>query len=215
MPDGGAMYLTERDEPRGGGLPPLASPAPATANVGTPPSGLLYPLDEFYRRAGLVVPVATLVDGAEMPEPYRTLLVHDRDMTPTLEAYHGDRIHLRTIGRRLDGDALSRLVVLTTNEALKPVEFGAIVIHLEQFPAAAREVLLGCRVPLGTVLAEFGIEHYSRPSAFLSVHADPLINGSLDTTGTDVRYGRRNVLRTLAGQSLADVIEILPPATAE
>jgi chorismate-pyruvate lyase len=174
---------------------------------------MLYPLDEFYQRAGLVVPAASLVDGAEMPEPYRSLLVHDRDMTPTLEAFHGERIHLRTIGRRLDGDALSRLVVLTTNGALKPVEFGAIVIHLDQFPAAAREVLLGCRVPLGTVLAEFGIEHYSRPSAFLSVQADPLINGSLDTIGTSVRYGRRNVLRTPTGESLADVIEILPPAT--
>jgi len=215
MPDGGAMHLPERDDARSALLPPLAAPMPARVNGTAAPSGLLYPLDEFYRRAGLVVPAATLVDGAEMPEPYRSLLVHDRDMTPTLESYHGDRIHLRTIGRRLDGDALSRLVVLTTNEALKPVEFGAIVIHLEQFPAAAREVLLGCRVPLGTVLAEFGIEHYSRPSAFLSVYADPLINGSLDTTGTDVRYGRRNVLRTPAGQALADVIEILPPAAAE
>lgn len=215
MPDGGAMYLTERDDARGASLSPAAASVAARTPVSAAPSGLLYPLDEFYLRAGLVVPAASLVDGADMPEPYRTLLVHDRDMTPTLEKFHGDRIHLRTIGRRLDGDALSRLVVLTTNDALKPVEFGAIVIHLEQFPAAAREVLLGCRVPLGTVLAEFGIEHYSRPSAFLSVHADPLINGSLDTTGTDVRYGRRNVLRNAAGDSLADVLEILPPAFAE
>lgn len=215
MPDGGAMYVTERDEPKGGSLTLPASPVPAPANAGTTPSGLLYPLDEFYRRAGLVVPAAILVDGKDVPEPYRTLLVHDRDMTPTLETFHGDRIHLRTIGRRLDGDALSRLVVLTTNQALKPVEFGAIVIHLEQFPAAAREVLLGCRVPLGTVLAEFDIEHYSRPSAFLRVNADPLINGSLNTTGEEYRYGRRNVLRKPSGEALADVIEILPPATAE
>lgn len=214
MPDGGAVYVTDRDDPRGASLPPLTAAVTAPSAGATPP-GLLYPLDEFYRRAGLVVPAASLVDGADMPEPYRTLLVHDRDMTPTLEAYHGDRIHLRTIGRRLDGDALSRLVVLTTNQALKPVEFGAIVIHLEQFPAAAREVLLGCRVPLGTVLAEFGIEHYSRPSAFLRLNADPLINGSLDTTGTDFRYGRRNVLRKPTGESLADVIEILPPASVE
>lgn len=215
MPDGGAVYVTDRDEPKGSSLHPLTGPAATAACAGPIPSGLLYPLDEFYRRAGLMVPAASLLDGKDVPEPYRTLLVHDRDMTPTLEAYHGDRIHLRTIGRRLDGDALSRLVVLTTNQALKPVEFGAIVIHLEQFPAAAREVLLGCRVPLGTVLAEFGIEHYSRPSAFLRVNADPLINGSLDTVGTDFRYGRRNVLRKLSGESLADVIEILPPASGE
>jgi chorismate-pyruvate lyase len=159
------------------------------------------------------VPHASEVSGADVPEPYRTLLVHDRDMTPTLEAYHAERIHLRTIGRRHDGEALSRLVVLTTTGTCRPVEFGAIVIHLEQFPAAAREVILGCRVPLGTVLAEFAIEHYSRPSAFIRVNSDPLINGSLDTTGSDALYGRRNVLRKPDGQALADVIEILPPVT--
>jgi chorismate-pyruvate lyase len=173
--------------------------------------GLLYPLDEFYRRAGLVIPPAALVEGADVPEPYRSLLVHDRDMTPTLEKFHAERIHLRTIGRRLDGDALSRLVVLTTSESGKPVEFGAIVIHLEQFPAEARPVILECRVPLGTILAEYSIEHYSRPTAFLRVSADPLINGSLATAGTEPLYGRRNVLKTPAGHALADVIEILPP----
>lgn len=212
MPDGGAMYLTERE-----GGDPIKTPAAASAvprpNGTAPAPGLLYPLDEFYRRAGLVVPYACEVPGAEVPEPYRTLLVHDRDMTPTLEAYHAERIHLRTIGRREDGESLSRLVVLTTNGSGRPVEFGAIVIHLEQFPAAAREVILGCRVPLGTVLAEFGIEHYSRPSAFLRVNSDPLINGSLDTTGSDALYGRCNVLRKPDGQALADVIEILPPVT--
>jgi len=175
-------------------------------------TGLLYPLDEFYRRAGLVVPKASLVVGSEVPEPYRALLVHERDMTPTLEKYHAERIHLRTIGRRVDGEALSRLVVLTTNEGLKPVEFGAIVIHLDQFPTEAREVILGCHVPLGTILADFAIEHYSRPTAFLRVSADPLINGSLATAGTEELYGRRNVLKTPDGRALADVIEILPPA---
>jgi hypothetical protein len=206
------MYLSELDNGEPAKAPPAAG-ATARANGTAPVPGLLYPLDEFYRRAGLIVPHACLVEGADVPEPYRTLLVHDRDMTPTLEAYHAERIHLRTIGRRQDGDALSRLVVLTTTATARPVEFGAIVIHLEQFPPAAREVILGCRVPLGTVLAEFGIEHFSRPSAFLRVNSDPLINGSLDTTGSDPLYGRCNVLRKPDGQALADVIEILPPVT--
>src|SRR3954464_13303646 len=102
---------------------------------------LLYPLDDFYARAGLIVPRVTRVAGEEVPEPYRQLLVHEHDMTPTLERHHGERIHLRVIGRQLTEDALSRLVVLTTNDSERPVEFGAIVIHLPPFPPAARETI--------------------------------------------------------------------------
>lgn len=171
---------------------------------------LLYPLDEFYDRAGLVVPPVSEVRGTDVPEPYRRLLVHDHDMTPTLEAFHGERIHLRVIGRRLDGESLSRLVVLTTNETERPVEFGAIVIHVDEFPPAARDLILECRCPLGTILADFSVEHVSRPRAFLRLDSDPLIKGAMELTGRQPLYGRRNVLSTPGGRVLADVVEILP-----
>src|SRR5579883_3293318 len=141
-------------------------------------SDLLCPLDEFYRRAGLVVPRATRVPGEEMPEPFRSLLVHDRDMTPTLEAFHQERIHLRVIGRRVDGEELSRLVVLTGSTSGKPIEFGAIMIHLAPFPPEARELVLQSRCPLGTILADYQIEHISRPQGFFSITSDPLIKGA-------------------------------------
>jgi chorismate-pyruvate lyase len=171
---------------------------------------LLYPLDEFYARAGLIVPRVSRVDGEDVPQPYRRLLVHDHDMTPTLEAYHEEKIHLRVIGRRQDGDAFSRLVVLTTNDTERSVEFGAIVIHLEHFPPAAREAVLECHTPLGTILADYRIAHSSRPDAFIRVTSDPLIKGAVNQTGLDPLYGRRNALSTPDGRVLADVVEILP-----
>src|SRR6266404_2816907 len=51
----------------------------------TPDSNLLYPLNEFYEQAGLPLPPAVQVAAREVPEPYRSLLVHEREMTPTLE----------------------------------------------------------------------------------------------------------------------------------
>src|SRR5438034_4474250 len=100
---------------------------------------LLYPLDDFYARDGLSLPSVRPVPGEEVPEPYRQLLVHDGDMTPALEAFHGERIHLRVLSRQLNGDTLRREVVLTLDESARPVEFGAILIHLQRFPTAARE----------------------------------------------------------------------------
>ena len=171
---------------------------------------LLYPLDEFYARAGLIVPRVSQVRPEVVPEPYRRLLVHDHDMTPTQEAYAGERIHLRVIGRRQDGDFFSRLVVLTTDGTERPMEFGAIVIHLEYFPPAAREAVLANRTPLGTILADHQIRHESRPQAFLQVHSDPLIRGALNLAGLDDLYGRRNILVDSSERLLADVVEILP-----
>ena len=173
---------------------------------------LLYPLSEFYKAAGKAAPDAVELRGEDVPEPYRRLLVHRNDMTPTLEAFHGERIHLRVVGRRLDGEDLSRQVVLTTNDSQRPVEFGAIVIHCANYPAAARAEILESRTPLGTILAKYGIQHVSCPQAFFRLTSDSAINEALGLEGPATLYGRRNVHTTLGGAVLAEVLEILPPS---
>ena len=82
------------------------------------------PLLEFYQRGGVEPPELLPIDGIVMPEPYRSLLVHDGDMTPTLEKFHGDRIHLRPLTRETNGSVYSREVILEAGEVNKPVEFG-------------------------------------------------------------------------------------------
>src|SRR6266702_1049221 len=44
------------------------------------PIHLFYPLNEFYEQAGLPLPSVAEVEARDVPEPYRSLLVHDRDM---------------------------------------------------------------------------------------------------------------------------------------
>ena len=48
-------------------------------------TGILHPLDFVYARAGVAPPTVERVAPAGHPEPYRSLLVHERDMTITLE----------------------------------------------------------------------------------------------------------------------------------
>ncbi|HXA05898.1 MAG TPA: hypothetical protein VNY30_13705, partial [Bryobacteraceae bacterium] len=91
-------------------------------------------MDEFYEQLGLPLPLVTRVNGWDMPEPYRSLLVHNRDMTPTLERAHNQSIQLRVLRRALTGDLLTRQVVLVAEGGQVPVAFGAIKIHLEHFP---------------------------------------------------------------------------------
>ena len=96
-----------------------------------------YPLDEFYARAGLTrCRLIERLPGEQVPEPYRTLLVHETDMTPTLEKFHGGDIHLRILNREQRDDFYFREVVAANAMAAnKPVEFGANKISLYLFPS--------------------------------------------------------------------------------
>ena len=174
---------------------------------------LLYPLNEFYEEAGLAIPSATRINGRDMPEPYRRLLVHDRDMTPTLEAAYDRKMNLRVLKYALDHEVFSRQILLLPEGSDSPVVFGAIKIYLDEFPTGARNLVLERKLPLGTILESQAIKHFSKPDAFFSVDADPSICHALGIIGPVKLYGRRNVLGNATGRKLAQVLEILPPAT--
>ncbi len=172
---------------------------------------LLFPLDRFYERTGRTLPSVRQVSGREVPDPYKSLLVGDHDMTPTLEAFHRDRIQIHVLERSQTEESLMRLVVLTLEGSDRPVEFGAIIIHLSLFPPDARACILGDHMPLGTILSTFQIEHVSTPLAFLCATSDELIEKALRLPERQELYGRRNMLLTPGNEVLADIVEILPP----
>jgi chorismate-pyruvate lyase len=171
-----------------------------------------YPLDEFYALAKRELPAIEQIEGNEVPQPYRDLLVHQSDMTPTLEKFHGERIYLNVISRQTRGDFYFREVILLSQRTRRPVEFGAIKINLGLFPPAARRLILEEVEPLGGILAEHHIPHSSRPKAFLRIQADSFIKGALQLSGDQTLYGRRNTLFDPQQRALAEIVEILPPA---
>src|SRR5204863_7154924 len=138
--------------------------------------------------AGLPLPRVTRAEAHEIPEPYRSLLVHERDMTPTLEDAYQRSVQLRVLKYDLRENVLSRQIVLVPEGSTRAVVFGAIKIYLEHFPAEAKRLVLELKLPLGTILRTQRIAHFSRPDAFIQVTADPVINSALDLTGPAVLY---------------------------
>jgi chorismate-pyruvate lyase len=170
-----------------------------------------YPLDEFYARSGTPLPPLKQIDAEEVPEPYKTLLVHQNDMTSTLETFHKGMIHLRVLGREHRQDEYYREVVLHVEGSEKAVEFGAIKINLDRFNPDARREILEEHWPLGHILKDCGMVYSSQPKAFLQIASDRLINSVLNLSGAQLLYGRRNTLVDERGRSLAQIVEILPP----
>jgi chorismate-pyruvate lyase len=171
---------------------------------------VLQPLTEFYEESGLPLPAVSLIDGQDVPEPYRRLLVHDSDMTPTLEAAYGQTVHLRVLKHTLRAEVLARQVLLVLPDGGTAVEFGGIKIYLDYLPEDVRRLVLEKRQPLGTILHAQRVAHASHPAAYLRVTADPLMCEALDLAEPRVLYGRCNVLSDPSRNVLARVVEILP-----
>ena len=147
--------------PRSASIPSPAAVRPAHSAV--------YPLDEFYEQAGRPLPRIEIIAGADLPEPARSLLVHDTDMTSTLEKFHAHLIRLELLRRQRSGNLYFREVVLVLDATGKSVEFGAIKIHLERFDPASRKLILKGLTPLGRILNESGFGYTSWPEAFLKI----------------------------------------------
>lgn len=175
------------------------------------PDSHLYPLSDFYRRAKLPLPRIETISGAEVPEPYKSLLVHKNDMTPTLENFHNSRIHLELLGRDRRGEFYYREVILRLDHDEKPVEFGANKVFLGQFPESAREQILLEQVPLGRILKECQVKHQTEAKHFLRIQPDALILKALEIETSIVLYGRKAVISDLQGHPLSEIVEILPP----
>ena len=172
----------------------------------------IHPLDKFYTNAELTLPRIEVLAGALVPEPFNRLLVHEGDMTPALEGFHRCTLKLEVLRREQRNGFYFREVVLCSEDDTKRVEFGAIKIFLNPFPAAARNEILAERTPLGTILGRFKLAHISRPKAYLRLESDNFINRALQLEGSHTLYGRRNTISTRDDHVLAEIVEILPPA---
>lgn len=168
-------------------------------------------LDRFYAPTGLPLPSLTRLRPEEVPQPYQRLLVHSADMTPTLEEFYGRPLGLTVMSREREEDAYLREVVLTLAAEKRPIEYGAIRIHLNRLPPAARRCVLEEQRPLGKILEIQTIPHLSWPQAFFHLESDARTSAALRLGQPSALYGRRNVLLDGSRHLLAEVIEVLAP----
>lgn len=184
-------------------------------NMHTLCESLLWPLNVFYAQYGRELPALTPLFGEHLPEPYRELLVHERNMTPTLEAYHHSPLHIELLHKLLSAEETTREIILRTNDQQKPVEYGASRVFLKQLPPPALELIHAGHLPLGTILNTCNCTHTVEPAGFFKIKPTPFfveIFGPLTVTSL---YGRRNSLVAPDGDPIAEVCEVLPPLNGD
>lgn len=146
-----------------------------------------------------------------MPEYVQQLLVHNRDMTGRLAAFHQSSIQLRTLMVNRQNQQLFRRVLLETANG-QTVEFGAICIYLDRFSGQALAEVLAGNCPLGRILNQHQLEFRCNLQGFFSLASYPELESLFGLVHSGRLFGRANQLETPEGLPIADVIEILPPA---
>jgi hypothetical protein len=168
-----------------------------------------YPLDVVYAQAGIPAPQTRDVAPSRIPLPYRSLLVHERDMTLTLESHFGGRATLRALSTFRKGESYYRRVLLVQEYSARPVEMGAIRIDLRAFKPRIRTEILRNRVPLGRLLRDGGVDYRSRPTVFLAVTPNSEMMGVFWMREPRTLYGRQTEM-SVDGRKVGDIVEILP-----
>lgn len=172
-------------------------------------NGILYPLDVVYQRGGVALPKARRISSADIPLLYRSLLVHDTDMTQTLETHFGESVALRVLSTFFSGRSYFRRVLLVSQLSGRPVEMGAIRIRLDVFSSKIRAQILGNAVPLGRLLRDGGVDFESRPKLYVAVTPNSEMMGVFWMPEPRTLYGRQTEV-IHRGAKIGDIVEILP-----
>ncbi len=171
----------------------------------------LHPLDLAYRQAGVDIPAHRVIAPGDIPAPYQDLLVHERDMTLTLERHCGGAVQLRTLSTSLKGRWYLRRVLLVHAYSGRPVEMGAIRIRLDALTPRTRAQVLRHEVPLGRVLRDAGLDFLSRPRHYLAITPNQDLMGVFWMREPRLLYGRQTEVFQ-GGAKLGDIVEVLPLA---
>jgi chorismate-pyruvate lyase len=187
----------------------LRATRPARAATRRTVPSPLHPLDVAYTRAGLEPPSATAIAPNAIPQPYRALLVHQRDMTLTLEAHFGGRVVLRPLSTFISGPWYYRRVLLAQEYSGRPVEMGAIRMKLAALPRTVQAEIRRNEVPLGRILRDGGVDFTSVPREFFAVEPNAEMMGVFWMREPRTLYGRRTEV-LLDGKAIGDIVEVLP-----
>ncbi len=162
----------------------------------------------LYAQLGVAPPVARKTSPVRIPSPYNGLLVHENEMTQTLEQHVGGPVTIRVLSTVLAGRWYSRRVLLVQEASGRPVALGAVRIRLDVFSAKTRARILRQQVPLGRVLREARVDYSTRPTAFFEVTPNAEMMGVFWMRDACTLYGRQTQMM-LGDARVGDIVEIL------
>ncbi len=145
-----------------------------------------------------------------IPEPYRSLLAHDRHMTESMEAYHGCPVEVRVLESVLHGEQYARRIVLMKQGTSQIVQGGIVRLQLHWLQPKVKADILAETIPLGRVLINHDLLRNIEVLAYYQFPAAPALQEWLGTQSNLPCFGRLAWIH-LEHQPVVQLFEIIPP----
>jgi chorismate-pyruvate lyase len=158
----------------------------------------------------VATPSWELVHAEEVPEPYRSLLVHEHHMTVTVEAFHGDTVDVRILARRHQGDMYARKILLVLRGSGRVVQFGIVRVDLSIVAEPVRADIVAGEKPFGRVLIEHDVLRRIEPTAYLRLTPTPLWQAWFGLNETRTLYGRLALIHC-DDRPAVELLEVVAP----
>ena len=134
-------------------------------------------------------------------------------MTSPLEEAYRSSIRVNRLRSPNEGkNHFGEVILETTDYLSRAVESGAIEIQLSQLPNVAKEAVIGGEKPLGGILNEERIPYACELRGFFKVIPDESIQKAFAMETPVELFGRSNRIKTRSGDTIAMIVEILPPS---
>lgn len=145
---------------------------------------------------------------ADLPEDPRSLLVHNRHMTATLNAHYGQSVALRVLSHRDERAGYRRKILLMIDAGARVVEFGIVRLNLESLPVEARKEVQARKLPLGEILAKYDVMTRVEPRWYLYFSPPSPIVQYFAPRPPREAYGRLGVIYC-DGQPAVELLEVV------
>jgi len=130
------------------------------------------------------------VPGEEVPEPYHSLLVHDRHMTVTMEEFYGGPVAVSVVEKSQEANLYARKILLTSEKTARVVQYGIMCFNFGYCTAEVRDAILAEKTPLGRILIEHGLLRRIDVLHFIRLNTGSEITRLLGLPEPTETYGR-------------------------
>lgn len=160
------------------------------------------------------VPDYNYVTAAEMPEPFRQLLAHNRHMTIAMETYHRCKIGVQVLQstKIAKNQWYARQIVLHPLESNQIVQGGIVRIHLSMLDPAVQVAILREDTPLGHVLINHDVLRHIEVKEYVRIEPGPALSKWPGFAGNEPAYGRLGILYCDL-QPAIELFEVIPAAS--
>jgi chorismate-pyruvate lyase len=150
------------------------------------------------------------VSAAEIPQPYRRLLAHNKHMTETVEQFHGSKVDVQVLATRRDNGFYSRKILLKRQSDGQVVQFGIPRLNMAYLDEEVRREIESETKPLGRVLIDHDVLREVQFAALWKVRPGPDLCRMFGLTVPQTVYGR-TALIYCNGEPAIELLEIVTP----